>query len=60
MSARECQQKFGNCKLSPLHHKGKNQNAVHRQNVGRMMKYVMAQFGYALLPRPENLTLNMA
>lgn len=38
----------------------KNQNAVHRQNVDRMMKYVMAQFGYALLPRPENLTLNMA
>lgn len=32
--------------LSPLHHQGKNQNAVHRQNVGRMIKFVMAQFGY--------------
>ena len=43
---KELEKKFENSKLSPLHHEGKNQNAVHRQNVGRMIKFVMAQFGY--------------
>lgn len=42
----ELENKFKNSNLSPLHHNGKNKNAVHRQNVGRMIKYVMAQFGY--------------
>lgn len=42
----ELERRFEYSSLSPLHHKGKNQNAVHRQNVGRMIKYVMAQFGY--------------
>lgn len=43
---KELENKFESSKLSPLHHQGKNQNAVHRQNVGRMIKFVMAQFGY--------------
>ena len=43
---KELEIRFANSKLSPLHHNGKNQNAVHRQNVGRMMKFVMAQYGY--------------
>lgn len=43
---RELEEKFANSNLSPLHHDGKNQNAVHRQNVGRMIKFIMAQFGY--------------
>lgn len=42
----ELENKFANSKMSPLHHNGKNQNAVHRQNVGRMMKFVMSQYGY--------------
>lgn len=43
---KELEDRFENSELSPLHHQGKNQNAVHRQNVGRMIKFVMAQFGY--------------
>lgn len=43
---KELEERFENSNLSPLHHQGKNQNAVHRQNVGRMIKFVMAQFGY--------------
>ena len=43
---KELEDRFENSGLSPLHHKGKNQNAVHRQNVGRMIKFVMSQFGY--------------
>ena len=43
---KELEDRFENSGLSPLHHQGKNQNAVHRQNVGRMIKFVMAQFGY--------------
>ena len=40
------EEKFGDCKLSPLNHNGKNHNALHRQNIGRMVKYIMGQFGY--------------
>ena len=43
---KELEDRFENSGLSPLHHQGKNQNAVHRQNVGRMIKFVMSQFGY--------------
>ena len=43
---KELEDRFENSGLSPLHHKGENQNAVHRQNVGRMIKFVMSQFGY--------------
>lgn len=46
---KELEDRFENSGLSPLHHQGKNQNAVHRQNVGRMIKFVMAQFGYVLV-----------
>lgn len=42
----ELERRFGNCTLAPLNHEGKNQNAVHRQNVGRMVKFIMSQFGY--------------
>ena len=43
---KELEDRFENSGLSPLHHKAENQNAVHRQNVGRMIKFVMSQFGY--------------
>ena len=43
---KDLEDRFENSGLSPLHHQGKNQNAVHRQNVGRMIKFVMSQFGY--------------
>ena len=43
---KELEDRFENSGLSPLHHQGENQNAVHRQNVGRMIKFVMSQFGY--------------
>ena len=43
---KELEDRFENSGLSPLNHKGENQNAVHRQNVGRMIKFVMSQFGY--------------
>ena len=31
---------------APLNHNGQYQNAVNRQNVGRMVKYIMREFGY--------------
>lgn len=37
---------FGNCANAPLNHYGQYQNAVNRQNVGRMAKYIMREFGY--------------
>lgn len=37
---------FGQCTNAPLDHNGQHQNAVHRQNIGRMVKYVMREFGY--------------
>ena len=43
---KELEDKFGYCELSPLRHTEATHNAVHRQNVGRMTKYIMAQFGY--------------
>lgn len=43
----ELEDRFGNCNDSPLNHDGVNQNAVNRQNVGRMVKFIMRQFGYA-------------
>lgn len=42
----ELEKQFGNCSNSPLNHQGINQNAVNRQNVGRMIKYIMRQVGY--------------
>lgn len=37
---------YGNCANAPLNHNGQYQNAVHRQNIGRMTKYIMREFGY--------------
>lgn len=31
---------------APLNHDGQYQNAVNRQNVGRMVKFIMKEFGY--------------
>lgn len=42
----ELEDKFGDYEKAPLNHEGKNQNMTNRQNVGRMIKFVMAQYGY--------------
>ena len=38
----DLEKKFEDCKLFPLNHEGKNQNAANRQNIGRIMSY----YGY--------------
>lgn len=43
---KELETRFGNCKEAPLNHDGPNHNAKNRQNVGRMVKFIMAQYGY--------------
>lgn len=43
---KELEDKFGNSTDFPLNHNGKNQNATNRQNIGRMIKFIMRQFGY--------------
>lgn len=43
---KDLEKKFGQCANAPLDHNGQHQNAVHRQNIGRMVKYVMREFGY--------------
>lgn len=42
----ELERRFENCKLFPLNHEGKNQNAANRQNIGRMIKFIMSYYGY--------------
>lgn len=42
----DLEKKFKDCDNAPLNHKGQYQNAVHRQNIGRMIKYIMREFGY--------------
>lgn len=44
--AKDLENQFKNCSDAPLHHRGQYQNAVHRQNIGRMIKYIMEKFGY--------------
>jgi len=43
----EPEAKFGNFKNFPLNHKGEGQNATNRQNIGRMIKFIMREFGYS-------------
>ncbi|MGL5273613.1 MAG: hypothetical protein ACRC8J_09080 [Phocaeicola sp.] len=43
----ELEQKFANSHDFPLHHNAPNQNATNRQNIGRMIKFVMREFGYS-------------
>lgn len=43
---KELENRFGNSTDFPLNHDGKNHNATNRQNIGRMIKFVMKQFGY--------------
>lgn len=42
----DLEKKFEDCKLFPLNHEGKNQNAANRQNIGRMIKFIMSYYGY--------------
>lgn len=42
----ELEEKFGNSETFPLNHEGEGQNVTNRQNVGRMVKYIMREFGY--------------
>ncbi|HZK55221.1 MAG TPA: hypothetical protein VFC84_13625 [Desulfosporosinus sp.] len=44
---RELEAQFGNSKNFPLNHKGEGQNATNRQNIGRMIKFIMREFGYS-------------
>ncbi len=43
---KELEEEFNDCANAPLNHKGQYQNAVNRQNIGRMVKYIMREFGY--------------
>lgn len=43
---KDLESQFGHCSNAPLDHHGQYQNAVHRQNIGRMIKYIMGEFGY--------------
>lgn len=43
---KDLEKKFKDCNNAPLNHKGQHQNAVNRQNIGRMVKYIMQEFGY--------------
>lgn len=43
---KELEKKFGNSANFPLNHNGENHNATNRQNIGRMVKFIMKQFGY--------------
>lgn len=42
----ELEKRFEDCELFPLNHEGKNQNAANRQNIGRMVKFIMSYYGY--------------
>jgi len=43
----ELEAKFGDSKDFPLNHEGEGQNATNRQNIGRMIKFIMREFGYS-------------
>lgn len=43
---RELEEKSRNYSTFPLHHNGEHQNSPNRRNIGWMIKYIMAQFGY--------------
>lgn len=43
---KELENEFGDSTDFPLNHKGENHNATNRQNIGRMVKFIMKQFGY--------------
>ncbi len=44
--AKELESKFGANSTFPLVVTDKNKNAVYRQNVGRIIKYILAEYGY--------------
>ncbi|MEA5135570.1 MAG: hypothetical protein VB035_05465 [Candidatus Fimivivens sp.] len=43
----ELEVRFGDSKDFPLNHTGEGQNATNRQNIGRMIKFIMREFGYS-------------
>lgn len=50
---KELEQRFGNCKGMPLNHEAPDKNAPNRRNIGWIVKYVMAEYGYVPLPNSE-------
>lgn len=43
---KELEKRFGNSAAFPLHRDGGENHKTERQNIGRMIKFVMKQFGY--------------
>lgn len=42
----ELEKRFADSEDFPLNHQAKNHNMTNRQNIGRMIKYIMQEFGY--------------
>lgn len=43
---KELEERFGDSADFPLNHDAENHNATNRQNIGRMIKFIMKYFGY--------------
>lgn len=50
---KELEQRFGDCKGMPLNHNAPDKNAPNRRNIGWIVRYVMAEYGYVPLPNSE-------
>ena len=49
---KKLEEKFANSDF-PLHHDAEDKNAPNRRNIGWMVKYIMAEFGYEPIPMNE-------
>ncbi len=50
---KELEIRFANCKGFPLNHDAADKNAPNRRNIGWIVKYVMAEYGYAPISNSE-------
>lgn len=49
----ELEERFGNCEGMPLNYDGPSRNAQNRRNIGWLVRYVMAEYGYIPLPNSD-------
>ena len=49
----ELEERFGDCEGMPLNHDGPGRNASNRRNIGWIVRYVMAEYGYTPLPNSD-------
>lgn len=56
---KELEQRFGDCKGMPLNHAAPDKNAPNRRNIGWIVKYVMAEYGYVPLPNSERTRIGV-